>query len=218
MLDSLHPLKVDIMIIQIITSTQLFIKPNFSCVRQLVICLLPPPPKSSHTTSNKRMPLFPRPPCWQTRKQACPLSRYSHPTCVIRYTSFRSCRTFALCIKKQRHFSVSKLSRNVSAFLFARLSRTTKKPKTRHFASLRPSVDRQGLEPWTPWLRVRCSTNWASGPFILFCAVHQRLDYNNKVTDECQHLFSNFFNFFWIFSQRRTVAIFLDFSCAKTPT
>ena len=24
----------------------------------------------------------------------------------------------------------------------------------------------QGLEPWTPWLRVRCSTNWASGAYI----------------------------------------------------
>ena len=26
-----------------------------------------------------------------------------------------------------------------------------------------PSVHLQGLEPWTPWLRVRCSTNWARG-------------------------------------------------------
>ena len=23
----------------------------------------------------------------------------------------------------------------------------------------------QGLEPWTPWLRVRCSTNWAKGAY-----------------------------------------------------
>ena len=25
------------------------------------------------------------------------------------------------------------------------------------------SVRLQGFEPWTPWLRVRCSTNWAKG-------------------------------------------------------
>ena len=25
-------------------------------------------------------------------------------------------------------------------------------------------VDHQGLEPWARWLRVSCSTNWASGP------------------------------------------------------
>ena len=24
-------------------------------------------------------------------------------------------------------------------------------------------VHHQGLEPWTPWLRVRCSTSWANG-------------------------------------------------------
>ena len=27
-------------------------------------------------------------------------------------------------------------------------------------------MHRQGFEPWTPWLRVRCSTNWASGAYI----------------------------------------------------
>ena len=26
-------------------------------------------------------------------------------------------------------------------------------------------VHLQGLEPWTPWLRVRCSTNWAKGAY-----------------------------------------------------
>ena len=26
-------------------------------------------------------------------------------------------------------------------------------------------VDHQGFEPWTPWLRVRCSASWASGPW-----------------------------------------------------
>ena len=26
-------------------------------------------------------------------------------------------------------------------------------------------VRRQGLEPWTPWLRVRCSTNWANSAY-----------------------------------------------------
>ena len=27
-------------------------------------------------------------------------------------------------------------------------------------------VHHQGLEPWTPWLRVRCSTNWANGAYF----------------------------------------------------
>ena len=26
-------------------------------------------------------------------------------------------------------------------------------------------VDDQGLEPWTPWLRVRCSASWANHPY-----------------------------------------------------
>ena len=31
----------------------------------------------------------------------------------------------------------------------------------------------QGFEPWTPWLRVRCSTSWAKGAysFVLFSVV-----------------------------------------------
>ena len=29
-----------------------------------------------------------------------------------------------------------------------------------------PLVHHQGLEPGTPWLRVRCSTNWANGAFF----------------------------------------------------
>ena len=33
-------------------------------------------------------------------------------------------------------------------------------------------VHHQGLEPWTPWLRVRCSTNWANGA-LLICSHFQ---------------------------------------------
>ena len=29
------------------------------------------------------------------------------------------------------------------------------------------SVRDQGLEPWTPWLRVRCSTNWANRAYLI---------------------------------------------------
>ena len=29
-------------------------------------------------------------------------------------------------------------------------------------------VHHHGLEPWTPWLRVRCSTNWANGAHLFF--------------------------------------------------
>ena len=27
----------------------------------------------------------------------------------------------------------------------------------------------QGFEPWTPWLRVRCSTNWAKNAYLIVC-------------------------------------------------
>ena len=33
------------------------------------------------------------------------------------------------------------------------------------FIKLENLVHPQGLEPWTPWLRVRCSTNWAKGAY-----------------------------------------------------
>ena len=36
----------------------------------------------------------------------------------------------------------------------------------------------QGLEPWTPWLRVRCSTNWANRA--------KRLWYNTNTSFFCQ--------------------------------
>ena len=46
----------------------------------------------------------------------------------------------------------------------------TKKPQPNSSSSVKlgPSVRRQGFEPWTPWLRVRCSTNWASGAYFVF--------------------------------------------------
>ena len=30
-------------------------------------------------------------------------------------------------------------------------------------------VHHQGFEPWTPWLRVRCSASWANGAHYIFC-------------------------------------------------
>ena len=41
-------------------------------------------------------------------------------------------------------------------------------------------VHHQGLEPGTPWLRVRCSTNWANGASFIF--VPWKL---NKVKETC---------------------------------
>ena len=40
--------------------------------------------------------------------------------------------------------------------------RRTKRKKASHSTCF-SMVRHQGLEPWTPWLRVRCSTNWANG-------------------------------------------------------
>ena len=55
----------------------------------------------------------------------------------------------------------------------------------------------QGLEPWTLWLRVICSTNWANRacPCVsIFNAERKGYDTTNFLL--CQHFFSNFFKFF----------------------
>ena len=50
-------------------------------------------------------------------------------------------------------------------------------------------VSREGIEPSTTWLKVKCSTNWASGPFwqdaesskpIITCQLFYWLDFNGK--------------------------------------
>ena len=49
----------------------------------------------------------------------------------------------------------------------------TKKHRPRSSISAKtvPLVRLQGFEPWTPWLRVRCSTNWAKSAysFVFLC-------------------------------------------------
>ena len=44
-----------------------------------------------------------------------------------------------------------------------------------------PLVRLQGLEPWTPWLRVRCSSNWANGPICFLREAQTELYYRNIV-------------------------------------
>ena len=65
-----------------------------------------------------------------TIRRARQTSGACHPTCVIRYTSFRSCRAFALCIKTKIALFVSKLPTALLLFLSARLSRIAKKEPT----------------------------------------------------------------------------------------
>ena len=43
-------------------------------------------------------------------------------------------------------------------------------------------VHLQGLEPWTHWLRVNCSTNWAKGAFPLRLTPH--LGFLSRITNE----------------------------------
>ena len=52
----------------------------------------------------------------------------------------------------------------------------------------------RGLEPRTPWLRVRCSTNWARSAFK-FCVFPWRKCYYMRVQSKMQALFLYFFNF-----------------------
>ena len=74
--------------------------------------------------------------------------------------------------------------------------------KPAYLLSLGLTVDRQGLEPWTPWLRVRCSTSWASGPFFV-------LSFNEYSTryKKMQH-------FFW---KNSKIFLFIDFQTKCNP-
>ena len=70
-------------------------------------------------------------------------------------------------------------------------------------------VRRQGLEPWTPWLRVRCSTNWANSAYsnllsrlnvvlrdasVIICDVFLKCKHFFKISAIFfQHFFSAFF-------------------------
>lgn len=82
---------------------------------------------------------------------------------------------------------------------------TTKKHRPRSSISAKtvPLVRLQGFEPWTPWLRVRCSTNWAKDAYLIVCLsffvsfVPQDMLYYTLWFEESQHLFLIFFIFFF---------------------
>ena len=82
---------------------------------------------------------------------------------------------------------------------------TTKKHRPRSSISAKtvPLVRLQGFEPWTPWLRVRCSTNWAKNAYLIICLsffvsfVPQDMLYYTLWFEESQHLFLIFFIFFF---------------------
>ena len=85
---------------------------------------------------------------------------------------------------------------------------TTKKHRPRSSISAKtvPLMRLQGFEPWTPWLRVRCSTNWAKDAYLIICLsffvsfVPQDMLYYTLWFEESQHLFLIFFFFiFYIF-------------------
>ena len=72
------------------------------------------------------------------------------------------------CIK---HFGDSCGNRTRVAGVRGRsLNRLTNEPffKGLIVVSPLPLVHHQGLEPGTPWLRVRCSTNWANGAYFFY--------------------------------------------------
>ena len=51
-----------------------------------------------------------------------------------------------------------------------RINATKKhRPRSSISAKTVPLVRLQGFEPWTPWLRVRCSTNWAKDAYLIVC-------------------------------------------------
>ena len=59
----------------------------------------------------------------------------------------------------------------LSFFFSALLNALRKKPPSPQLLCLqkqRFQVRDQGFEPWTPWLRVRCSASWANRAFYVF--------------------------------------------------
>ena len=77
------------------------------------------------------------------------------------------------------------------------------RPRSSISAKTVPLVRLQGFEPWTPWLRVRCSTNWAKDAYLIVCLsffvsfVPQDMLYYTLWFEESQHLFLIFFIFFF---------------------
>ena len=79
-------------------------------------------------------------------------------------------RAFALYIKEDGRCYKSKLLRQrPPSFMCTSNFGQNKKPDNlvENTKSKNLLVRRQGVEPWTPWLRVRCSTNWASDAYYI---------------------------------------------------
>ena len=57
----------------------------------------------------------------------------------------------------------------------------------------------QGFEPWTPWLRVRCSTNWAKDAYQLFVFRFFRSSRHVVLYVMVRVKSTPFFNFFYFF-------------------
>ena len=53
-------------------------------------------------------------------------------------------------------------------------------------------VHHHRFELWTPWLRVRCSTSWANGAYLVVCI--NDVFYNNIVKYGCQQIFLQFYH------------------------
>ena len=66
-------------------------------------------------------------------------------------------------------------------------------------------VPRHGLEPWTNWLRVSCSTNWANDPRV-FCPRSSRENGCIENGGPCQHILRTF----WIFSSIKRKNLFFQ--------
>ena len=55
-------------------------------------------------------------------------------------------------------------------------------------------VHHQGFEPWTPWLRVRCSASWANGAYLFYFRLF--FPYRTiKIIPLIQAFVNNFFHF-----------------------
>ena len=64
----------------------------------------------------------------------------------------------------------------------------------------------QGLEPWTPWLRVRCSTNWAKSAYPSSEVITSA---TLLILPQKSLFVNNFFKFFLFFSIFFRVSFFL---------
>ena len=105
---------------------------------------------------------------------------------------------FTYILNSKRFFRsfAPKESSSVKIFRFSTPHRHTKKPPSPTLKVVKNSglLRDQGFEPWTPWLRVRCSANWANRAYYnaykrtaRSMSIHNASDIISYFSEKCKY-------------------------------